>query len=294
MAYTTTEEIQALIDATRDVGSWQNAVLDKDLTAPPGGPSTGDRYIVASVATGAWAGQEDDIAEWNGTSWDFITPSEGFIVYIDDENSAYTFDGAAWVMGIPGAGGGVSLEDEGTPVTGTPHTTLNFTGAGVTVTDAGSGEATVTIPGGGGTQTVRTVIPFTRESATGGLLTINVTSDTTTAFRQIIFNKANYSLTTRAYLEVRALVQNAGETVFVNFYSMDLQEASPTLITGSEVSHTGDTNWTYLTSGDFWANIPSGDILIEPRARSSTSSASQCGQLDTEDIIFLVLEQDVT
>lgn len=48
-----------------------------------------------------------------------------------------------------GATKGVSLEDEGTAVTGTPHTTLDFVGDGVTVTDAGSGEATVTISSGG-------------------------------------------------------------------------------------------------------------------------------------------------
>ena len=49
--------------------------------------------------------------------------------------------------GDDGAGSNVSLEDEGTPVTGTPHDTLDFVGAGVTVTNAGSGEATITIPG---------------------------------------------------------------------------------------------------------------------------------------------------
>lgn len=53
-----------------------------------------------------------------------------------------------------GATKGVSLEDEGTPVTGTPHTTLDFVGAGVTVTNAGSGEATITIPGGAGGQII--------------------------------------------------------------------------------------------------------------------------------------------
>lgn len=47
------------------------------------------------------------------------------------------------------ASGKVSIQDEGTPVTGTPHTTLNFVGTGVAVTDGGSGVATVTVTGGG-------------------------------------------------------------------------------------------------------------------------------------------------
>lgn len=46
-----------------------------------------------------------------------------------------------------GGGGGVIVEDEGTPVL-SPATTLNFVGAGVTATDAGSGVARITIPGG--------------------------------------------------------------------------------------------------------------------------------------------------
>ncbi len=45
-----------------------------------------------------------------------------------------------------GGGGGVDLEDEGTPVTGNPHSTLNFVGAGVTVTDV-AGVGTITVPG---------------------------------------------------------------------------------------------------------------------------------------------------
>lgn len=76
---------------------WQDSVLDKDLTVPPGSPTTGDRYIVASVATGAWSGQEDKITEWNGTSWDFFLPNEGFATWIEDENVQYVFNGTSWV-----------------------------------------------------------------------------------------------------------------------------------------------------------------------------------------------------
>jgi hypothetical protein len=35
-------------------GLVQLALLDRDLTAPPGSPADGDRYIVASGATGDW------------------------------------------------------------------------------------------------------------------------------------------------------------------------------------------------------------------------------------------------
>ena len=46
---------------------WTSPVKDKDLTAPPGAPSPGARYVVASVASGAWTGHESEIAEWAGS-----------------------------------------------------------------------------------------------------------------------------------------------------------------------------------------------------------------------------------
>lgn len=75
----------------------QNNVLDL-LATPPGGPTTGDRYIVIATATGAWVGQEDDIAEWNGSAWDFTTPSEGWRTWDEDSNRLYFYTGAAWAQ----------------------------------------------------------------------------------------------------------------------------------------------------------------------------------------------------
>ena len=76
---------------------WQNSVLDKDLATPPGSPSEGDRYIVATGGTDAWAGHDGDIAEWNGASWDFTTPNKGFACMVEDETRNYTYNGSAWV-----------------------------------------------------------------------------------------------------------------------------------------------------------------------------------------------------
>lgn len=39
------------------------------------------------------------------------------------------------------------VEDENSPVAGGPHSTFNFTGTGVTVTNGGAGQANITIPG---------------------------------------------------------------------------------------------------------------------------------------------------
>lgn len=66
------------------------------LATPPGSPTTGDRYIVTATATGAWVGQEDSIAEWNGSSWVFTTPEEGYFLWVEDESRFYEFNGTSW------------------------------------------------------------------------------------------------------------------------------------------------------------------------------------------------------
>lgn len=75
---------------------WQNSVLDRDLTVPPTA-SLGERHIVASGATLAWSGHDDDIAEWDGTAWVFTTPNTGFTVHVESEGSDYNFNGTGWV-----------------------------------------------------------------------------------------------------------------------------------------------------------------------------------------------------
>ena len=79
-----------------NVFQFQPSVKDRDLTAPPGGEAKGDRYLIASVASGVWAGKEKYIATYNGATWDFTTPLEGMIVWVDDINVYYRYDGSLW------------------------------------------------------------------------------------------------------------------------------------------------------------------------------------------------------
>lgn len=81
---------------------WQPSVATISLTTPPGSPSTGDRYLIgldttASVATGLWSGQDGNIAEWDGSAWQFTTPTVGMFVSADDEgDKLYCFGGTLW------------------------------------------------------------------------------------------------------------------------------------------------------------------------------------------------------
>ncbi len=86
-----------LIDTTYRTLDSQESVKDMHLTAPPGGPVVGDRYIVGSPATGDWAGKEGNITQYTGLGWDFYVPTEGFFTYVEDQAVHYIYKVSAWV-----------------------------------------------------------------------------------------------------------------------------------------------------------------------------------------------------
>ncbi len=79
-----------MLDALLNTG-----VIDKDLTAPPGSPASGDVYIAATGATGAWTGKDNQIA-WYNQTWKFIVPTEGLTFWVRDEDKLYSWSGTAW------------------------------------------------------------------------------------------------------------------------------------------------------------------------------------------------------
>ena len=72
-------------------------VSDRDLAAPPASPADGDRYLVASGASGAWMGQDGKIAARQDGAWAFCAPREGWRLWVADEDILLVFDGASWV-----------------------------------------------------------------------------------------------------------------------------------------------------------------------------------------------------
>lgn len=89
----------------------QLAVQDKDLSAPPGSPAEGDRYIVGASPSGAWAGHATHVAAWQDGAWAFYVPVAGWLAWVDDESQSYLFSGGGWIA-APG-GGGASLVPKG-------------------------------------------------------------------------------------------------------------------------------------------------------------------------------------
>lgn len=97
--YTTKEYVDNLIKGI----TWEEMVKDM-LSTPPDTPSSGDRYIVKPTGTGAWEGHDNEIAEYNGTSWEFEDAVESMAVYVDEENSFYYFNGTDWIKWTMGTG----------------------------------------------------------------------------------------------------------------------------------------------------------------------------------------------
>ena len=96
-------------------GLVQLSVLDRDLTAAPGSPTDGDRYIVGSGATGDWAGWDLNIALWTDGAWLRLPPRTGWRAWVEEfdgsanspgeslpgERLLLVYDGADWVGTTP-------------------------------------------------------------------------------------------------------------------------------------------------------------------------------------------------
>ena len=84
----------------------QLSVLDRDLTAPPGSPADGARYIVAASPSGAWSGTRRQHRRVPGRAWMFYPPNEGWIAWIADEDVAVVWRVRRGAALTTGGGGG--------------------------------------------------------------------------------------------------------------------------------------------------------------------------------------------
>src|ERR1700744_73706 len=71
--------------------------LDRDLSTPPASPTDGDAYLIKATGTGAWTGQDGNIAYCADGAWRFYAPFAGLVAYVTDENDLIVFNGSAWV-----------------------------------------------------------------------------------------------------------------------------------------------------------------------------------------------------
>ena len=80
----------------------QLSVLDRTRTVPPASPVDGDRHIVASGATGLWAGWDLNVAFWVDGVWMRLVPRPGWLAWIAAEQAFVVWNGSAWdLVGEP-------------------------------------------------------------------------------------------------------------------------------------------------------------------------------------------------
>jgi hypothetical protein len=109
----------------------QIAVLDTTLTAPPPSPVDGERHIVATGATGAWAGQGNAVATWETNAWRFLAPKAGWCVWSIADDALLVFDGSTWT---PVTTASATLDNA-------PHVAINTTVAGSNLLTVRSNDA---------------------------------------------------------------------------------------------------------------------------------------------------------
>ncbi|MEM6505315.1 MAG: DUF2793 domain-containing protein [Planctomycetota bacterium] len=112
--------------------NWQYAVIDDTLTSPPGSPTAGDRYIVASPATGAWTGLENQLVEYidpnpDPAYWDSLVPNVGIPVYVTSKQLLHYWDSTSWVPIVAGSGALAQVFDAYDATGGQTFTTAEIT-----------------------------------------------------------------------------------------------------------------------------------------------------------------------
>lgn len=86
------------VDSKAQGLEWQDSVEDKDVTDPSTlSPSIGERWIIGIGAIGVWSGKDNQIAEWDGSTWIYTVPNEGFATWVEDEDVIYVYNGTVWV-----------------------------------------------------------------------------------------------------------------------------------------------------------------------------------------------------
>ena len=104
------------------------SVASRSTVTPPTSPFPGVRYVVPAGATGAWGGEADKIASWDGSVWKFDAPATGMLCWVEDEAVFGVHANGAWAFDFLPVGGlriggadlfGAARDDVANPAGGT-------------------------------------------------------------------------------------------------------------------------------------------------------------------------------
>lgn len=115
----------------------QLAVISAELDTPPLQADEGARYIVAPGGSGAWAGQDHNVAVWTDAAWIFYAPNAGWRADVLATGGTVRFDGSAWaapaaatLQNVPFAGVNTTADTTNRLSVASDATLLNHAGAG--------------------------------------------------------------------------------------------------------------------------------------------------------------------
>ena len=75
----------------------QIAVKSAALSAPPGAPADGQRWIIGPAPSGLWAGRATQIAAWQDGVWVFYAPKDGWLAWNEATLTSLIFSAGSWV-----------------------------------------------------------------------------------------------------------------------------------------------------------------------------------------------------
>jgi hypothetical protein len=148
-------------------GLVQLSVKDRDLAAPPASLAEGNRYIVATGATGAWAGWDGGVAVFSSGAWLRLTPQAGWRAWVEDEAVLLVFDGATWIGVTPDALQNLTRLGLGSTADASNPFSAKLNGAlwtALTAVEGGSGDLRVTL----NKETAAGVLSFLLQSGFSG------------------------------------------------------------------------------------------------------------------------------
>lgn len=91
------DENWATVDNLLQIG-----VISRVVATPPGSPVDGDRYIIATSATGDWVGQDGNLARWNEHTslWEIYAPRVGWLAFVEAEDVLTVYKSTGWASGL--------------------------------------------------------------------------------------------------------------------------------------------------------------------------------------------------
>lgn len=173
----------------------QLSIKSAALSAPPGSPADGSRYIVAAAPTGAWAGHATHVAAWQDGAWAFYAPGEGWGAWNEATGAPLVYKAGAWVSLFGGTFAGGSITELGINAATDATNKFVFFGTNMLFNTGGSIDATFNKAAAGNDASFSFKTGFSARALLGLLgsddFTIKVSANGSTFFTGLVVDRSS-------------------------------------------------------------------------------------------------------